>query len=101
VLAATQQAACARVIHKFKVMEGVGGTEGEGASYIGLLQHILEHGDMVGKDTAGRTTIQLALADALLDGLLSFGADAADSDEGGDNEPNDVPPVSACWLEMA
>jgi hypothetical protein len=55
----------------------------------------------VARGTAGRTTIQLALADALLDGLLSFGADAADSDEGGDNEPNDVPPVSACWLEMA
>jgi hypothetical protein len=81
--------------------KGAGGTAGEGASYIGLLQHIPEHGDIVARGTAGRTTIQLALADALLDGLLSFGADAADSDEGGDNEPNDVPPVSACWLEMA
>lgn len=34
--------------------------------------------DIIGRDRAGRTIIQLALDDAALDELLSFGAEAAE-----------------------
>jgi hypothetical protein len=38
-----------------------------GAAARALLQHLLEHGDIVGRDTIGRTIIQLALDDWVLD----------------------------------
>jgi hypothetical protein len=63
-----------------------------------LLQHILEHGDVIGRDRAGRTIIQLAVADTVLDELLSFGADAAESEDGGDDEPLCRP---ACFSRLA
>jgi hypothetical protein len=63
-----------------------------------LLQKILEAGDVVGRDAAGRTVIQFAVDREDLLRLMAFGADAAES-EAGDDEPDDVPPVSACWLD--
>jgi hypothetical protein len=65
-----------------------------------LLQKILEAGDVVGRDAAGRTVIQLAMEPEDFLRLMAFGADAAES-ECDDGEPNDVPPVSACWLDLA
>ena len=53
-----------------------------------LLNHLLEHGDIVGRDTAGRTIIQLAVDDWALERLLIFDADAADLEDGGDDEPD-------------
>jgi hypothetical protein len=54
------------------------------------------------RDTAGRSIIQLAVDRATLDELLCFGAEAAESEDGGDDEPYAVPrAVSACWLEAA
>ena len=32
---------------------------------------------------------------------MVFGAEAAESEDGGDDEPYVVLPVSACWLEAA
>jgi hypothetical protein len=66
-----------------------------------LLRDILEHGDIVGRDAAGRIIVQLALDEVGLERLMAFGADAAESEHGGDDEPYAVPPVSACWLEAA
>jgi hypothetical protein len=65
-----------------------------------LLQKILEAGDVVGRDAAGRTVIQLAVNPEDFLRLMAFGADAAES-ECDDGEPNDVPPVSACWPDLA
>ena len=53
-----------------------------------LLHHLLEHGDIVGRDAAGRTVIQLAVDDWALDKLLTFDADAAELEDGGDDEPD-------------
>jgi hypothetical protein len=44
-----------------------------------LLQHLLEHGDIVGRDAAGRTIVQLAVDDRVLETLLIFDADAPSS----------------------
>ena len=49
-----------------------------GAEARALLHHLLEQGDIVGKDTAGRTIIQLAVDDWALDKLMTFDAEAAD-----------------------
>ena len=54
-----------------------------------LLHHILEHGDIVGRDTVGRTIIQLALDDWTLEKLMMVDADAADLEDEGDCEPDD------------
>jgi hypothetical protein len=54
-----------------------------------LLHHLLQHGDFVGRDTAGRTIITLAVDDWLLEQLLTFDASAEDFEEGGDREPDD------------
>jgi hypothetical protein len=54
-----------------------------------LLNHALEHGDIAGRDVAGRTVIALAVDDWLLDQLLAFDAGAEDLEDGGDDEPND------------
>lgn len=53
-----------------------------------ILHHILEHGDVAGRDAAGRTVIALAVDDWLLERLLTFDAGAKDNDDG-DGEPDD------------
>jgi hypothetical protein len=63
-----------------------------------LLHQLLEHGDVVGKDTAGRTVIRLAADDWVLERLLTFDAEAAELEDEGDGEPeaddeDDGPPV--------
>jgi hypothetical protein len=51
-----------------------------------LLQTILEAGDIVGRDAAGRMVIQIAVERADFERLMAFGA--ADLSRGGsDNEP--------------
>ena len=66
-----------------------------------LLRQILEQGDIVRRDAMGRYVIHLAVGDAELDRLLTFGADAAEREDGGDDEPYEVPPVHPCWLDAA
>jgi hypothetical protein len=51
-----------------------------------LLHHLLHAGDIIGRDAAGRTVIQLAAADWLLDQLMTFDASAEDLEDGGDAE---------------
>ena len=63
-----------------------------------LLHHLLEHGDVVGSDSAGRTVIQLPVDDWVLDRLLAFDAGAAELEDVGDDESSaddeeDGPPV--------
>ena len=58
-----------------------------GAEARALLHHLLEHGDIVGTDTAGRTIITLAVENRVLDRLMTFDAEAADLEDGGDDEP--------------
>ena len=60
-----------------------------------LLARILDTG------AAGRSIVQLALDAADLDRLIAFGADAAEAEDCGDDEPPDVPPVLNCWYEAA
>jgi hypothetical protein len=57
-----------------------------------LLHHVLEHGDVVGRDTAGRTIIQLAVDDRVLETLMTFDAEAAELEPEADDE-EDGPPV--------
>ena len=69
-----------------------------GAEARALLHHILEHGDIVGRDAAGRTIIQLAVDDWTLEQLMAFDAGAAELEGEGDDEPDaddeeDGPPV--------
>jgi hypothetical protein len=69
-----------------------------GAEARALLHHLLEHGDVVGKDTVGRTIIQLAVDDWTLEELATFDADAAKLEDQADAEPGsddeqDGPPV--------
>ena len=56
-----------------------------------ILHHLLAHGDIAGRDDAGRTLITLAVDDWLLDHLLTFDAGAEELEEGGDAEPDDDP----------
>ena len=62
-----------------------------------LLRELLEHGDILGRDTVGRTIIQLAVDDWTLETLMAFDADAAELEEGGTGSPiddeEDGPPV--------
>jgi hypothetical protein len=60
-----------------------------GAQARALLHHLLERGDIVGRDAAGRTVIQLAADDWLLEQLLSFDSRSEDLEDGGDAEPDD------------
>ena len=53
-----------------------------------ILHHLLEHGDVSGRDAAGRTVIMLAVDDWLLERLLTFDAGADDLEDGGDGEPD-------------
>ena len=57
-----------------------------------LLHHLLEHGDIVGRDTTGRTIIQLAVDDRVLETLMIFDADAAELEPEPDEE-EDGPPL--------
>ena len=66
-----------------------------------LLLQILESGDLVGEDGAGRAVLQLAVDRATLERLMAFGADAVEHEENGDDEPYEAPPVHACWFEAA
>ena len=63
-----------------------------------LLQAILEAGDLVGRDTAGWMVIQLAVEPRDFDRLMAFGADAVEAEDGGDEEPYQCSPMSACWF---
>jgi hypothetical protein len=49
-----------------------------GAFARSVLHQLLRHGDIAGQDTAGRTVLQLAVDDWLLDELCAFDADAKD-----------------------
>jgi hypothetical protein len=69
-----------------------------GAEARALLHYVLEHADIVGRDSVGRTIIELAVDDWVLDKLMTFDAEAADLEDGGDGEPDaddevDGPPV--------
>jgi hypothetical protein len=57
-----------------------------------LLHHLLEHGDIVGRDAAGRTIVQLAVDDRVLETLMTFDADAAELEPEPDDE-EDGPPI--------
>jgi hypothetical protein len=64
-----------------------------------ILHHLLEHGDIAGRDAVGRRVITLAIEDWLFDQLMTFDAGAEDLEDGGDGEPDDDaeedgPP---CW----
>jgi hypothetical protein len=63
-----------------------------------LLQAILEGGDLVGRDDAGRMVVLLAIEPCDFDRLMAFGADAAESEDGGDDEPYACRPMSPCWF---
>jgi hypothetical protein len=53
-----------------------------------LLHHLLEHGDVVGRDRAGRTIIQLAVENWVLEKFMGFEADAVEREDGGEAEPD-------------
>ena len=57
-----------------------------------LLHPLLEQGDIVGRDAAGRTIIQLSVNDYVLETLLTFDAEPADLEPQADDE-EDGPPV--------
>jgi hypothetical protein len=57
-----------------------------------LLHHLLEHGDIVGRDAAGNTIIQLSVNDHVLETLMMFEADGAELEQEPDDE-EDGPPV--------
>ncbi len=59
-----------------------------GAEARTLLQYLLEHGDLLGRDRAGRIVIQLMVDDWTLEGLMTFDADVADLEDS-DDEPDD------------
>jgi hypothetical protein len=59
-----------------------------GAEARALLHHLLEHGDVVGRDGAGRTVIKLAVDDWALEKLMAFDAEVAELEDGGDTEPD-------------
>jgi hypothetical protein len=61
-----------------------------------LLHHLLEHGDVVGRDAAGQTIIQLAVDDWILDKLMTFDAEAADLEP----EPDDEEDGPAILIEL-
>lgn len=68
-----------------------------GAEARALLHHMLEHGDIVAIDRAGRAIIQLAVSPWLLERLLTFDGgveDLEDSDsEPQDDDEPDGPPI--------
>ena len=64
-----------------------------GAHARALLHHLLQSGDIIGRDAVGRTVIQLAADDWLLEQLMTFHADSEDEEDVGDDEPDDCPPM--------
>jgi hypothetical protein len=68
-----------------------------GAEARELLHHLLEHGDIVGRDTVGRTIIQLAVDEWVLESLMTFDAEAAELEPEPDEE-EDGPPVVLDFL---
>ena len=66
-----------------------------GAQARALLHHLLETGDIIGRDRTGRTVIQLAVSDWQLERLLTFDAGAEDLEDGGDAE--DDGPAVLCF----
>lgn len=60
-----------------------------GAEARALLHYLLEGGDIVGRDAAGRTVIQLAADDWLLEQLTGFDSGSEDLEDNGDAEPDD------------
>ena len=51
----------------------------------------------MGRDDAGRMVIVLAIERHEFEKLLTFGAVEVESEDGGDDEPYEVPPMSPCW----
>jgi hypothetical protein len=56
-----------------------------------LLHHLLDHGDIVGRDAAGQTIIQLSVNDYVLETLMTFDAEAAELEPEPDGEKNGPP----------
>ena len=54
--------------------------------------HLLQHGDVAGRDATGRTVITLAVDDWLLDRLMTFDAASEDMEDNGDSEPDGIDP---------
>ena len=52
----------------------------------------------MGRDAAGRTIIQLAVDDRALERLMTFDADAADLEDGGDDEPDADDAIGQLWV---
>jgi hypothetical protein len=63
-----------------------------------LLYNIIEGGDFVGGDDAGRMVIVLAIEPRDFETLLTFGAVEVESECGGDDEPYECTPMSPCWF---
>jgi hypothetical protein len=57
-----------------------------GVEVRGLPHHVLEHGDIGGRVTAGRAIIQLVVNDYVLETLMTFDADTADLEPEPDEE---------------
>ena len=68
-----------------------------------LLHHLLEHGDIVGRDSVGRAIVQLVVDDWTLEKLMAFDADAAELEDQSDHEPdpNDECDGSPVAVELA
>ena len=64
-----------------------------------LLHNIIEGSDLVGRDDAGRMVIVLAIERHDFEKLLTFGAVDVESECGGDDEPYECAPMSACWFQ--
>jgi hypothetical protein len=69
-----------------------------GAEARTLLHHLLEHGDIIGRDGDGRTVIQLAASDLLLERLLTFDAASEDLEDSGDAEEEAPAVLSFDWV---
>jgi hypothetical protein len=54
-----------------------------------ILHHLLERGDVTGRDVVGRRVITLAVEDWLFQRLMTFDAGAEDLENNGDGEPDD------------
>jgi len=54
-----------------------------------ILHHLLEHGDIAGRDAVGRRVIALAVDDWLFEQLMTFDAGAEDLEDSRDAEPDD------------
>jgi hypothetical protein len=62
-----------------------------------LLHNIIEGGDIVGRDDAGRMVIMLAIEPRDFEKLLTFGAVEVESEDEGDYELSEATPMSPCW----